>query len=278
MDEKTSQLNRLVSRVTLLSSHHVFFLLKNCLALSKLLYTLQCSPVWQFPQKLRDFDAVLRSSIVSVCNIRLDDAAWSQVSLPVRRGGLGIRRSEELALSAYLASAHSVSTTVLAINSTFNLQQTLAALETEWSTRATLHIPEADRRSYNETGTHRWWTSNSLDFLQPLISSRKPAFTQFHPWIRRMAQRTLRDRSGDLSERHLQCFGGTAVGSASLHPTRLRPVWMTRWPVRSSRAQLPIQRLTPQPTHRPERTTSQSLDIRGDPRRARSEGTGMVGR
>ncbi len=37
---------------------------------------------------------------------------WRQVSLPVSLGGLGIRRTEELALSAYLASIHSVASLV----------------------------------------------------------------------------------------------------------------------------------------------------------------------
>ncbi|GAV03961.1 hypothetical protein RvY_14315 [Ramazzottius varieornatus] len=37
----------------------------------------------------------------------MDDTAWWQSSRPVSRGGLGIRRVDELALSAFLSSVHS---------------------------------------------------------------------------------------------------------------------------------------------------------------------------
>ncbi len=148
MEEKTAQLGRLVSRVSILSSHHAFFLLKNCLALPKLLYVLRCSPVWQFSGKLQEFDAVLRRGLVSVCNIRLDNTAWSQATLPVALGGLGLRRADELSLPAYLASAHSVSTIALAITATFHVEQILAAGYAEWSTRAAVPLPEPDRRTF----------------------------------------------------------------------------------------------------------------------------------
>ncbi|GAV08350.1 hypothetical protein RvY_18060 [Ramazzottius varieornatus] len=37
----------------------------------------------------------------------MDDTVWRQSSLPVSRGGLGIRRVDELALPAFSASVHS---------------------------------------------------------------------------------------------------------------------------------------------------------------------------
>ena len=41
----------------------------------------------------------------SIVNIKLDDIQWSQATLPINDGGLGIRRVSSLASSAYLASA-----------------------------------------------------------------------------------------------------------------------------------------------------------------------------
>ena len=60
-------------------------------------------------------DEVLKSSISHIANVvlsdvqwiqaSLSDVQWIQASLPVKAGGLGIRRAASLALPAYLASA-----------------------------------------------------------------------------------------------------------------------------------------------------------------------------
>ena len=49
------------------------------------------------------FDSVLRKSISEILNINIDDIRWEQASLPV--GGSGIRSANQLASSAFLASA-----------------------------------------------------------------------------------------------------------------------------------------------------------------------------
>ena len=46
-------------------------------------------------------------------NIANDDAAWTQVSLPVGSGGLGVRSATQLAPSAFLASAAGCTTIIL---------------------------------------------------------------------------------------------------------------------------------------------------------------------
>ena len=51
------------------------------------------------------FDAVLRSLLEVICNVKLDDSCWLQASLPINSGGLRIRSAVMLAPSAYLASA-----------------------------------------------------------------------------------------------------------------------------------------------------------------------------
>jgi len=88
-------------------------------------------------QSLQVFDSVLRSTIQSVTNADLSDVQWLEASLPVKDGGLGVRRVSSLALSAFLASAAS----------TFSLQEdilpgcacsdhtTLQAYLSKWSSR-----------------------------------------------------------------------------------------------------------------------------------------------
>jgi hypothetical protein len=64
---------------------------------------------------MTEFDNMLRVSLANITNMDMTDVVWKQATLQVSRGGLGIRRTEELALSAFLASVHSVSTLISTI-------------------------------------------------------------------------------------------------------------------------------------------------------------------
>jgi len=67
---------------------------------------LRCSPSGSHPS-LAKSDALLRRSIQRITNSNLTDSQWIQASLPVRDGGLGIRRVASLAIPAFIASAAS---------------------------------------------------------------------------------------------------------------------------------------------------------------------------
>jgi hypothetical protein len=46
----------------------------------------------------------IRSTLESIINISMSDITWDQASLPVSRGGFGIRKATQVALSAFLSS------------------------------------------------------------------------------------------------------------------------------------------------------------------------------
>ena len=104
ISRKTQLLRTMGERLQYVSAHDALLLLRNSLAIPKLLYLLRSSPCFLSPN-LRDYDDVLRSIVGSVANTCLDDNAWSQASLPVKAGGLGIRSAVQLAPSAFLSSA-----------------------------------------------------------------------------------------------------------------------------------------------------------------------------
>jgi len=54
---------------------------------------------------LLSFDEFLRSAVSLISNYVLSDDQWLQASLPIKDGGLGIKRVSSLATSAFLASA-----------------------------------------------------------------------------------------------------------------------------------------------------------------------------
>ena len=56
-------------------------------------------------QALPRLDQIMKTSLESIVNIKLDETQWMQATLPISEGGLGIRRVNSLASSAYLASA-----------------------------------------------------------------------------------------------------------------------------------------------------------------------------
>ena len=70
----------------------------------KLLYTIRSSPSFLSPS-LQRYDETLRSIVSDITNINLGNTTWTQVLLLAKSGGLGIRRSVQLAPFAFLALA-----------------------------------------------------------------------------------------------------------------------------------------------------------------------------
>ena len=81
-------------------------LLRHSFAIPMLLYTLKTSPCFLSPN-LKLYDDRLRSIVSTITNIHFapNNPAWTQASLPVKFGGLGIWSAVQLVSSAFLASA-----------------------------------------------------------------------------------------------------------------------------------------------------------------------------
>jgi len=104
LNDQVARLRTASSRLSCLQSHDALVILKHSLSLPKLLHTLRSSCCVEHPA-LSEFDDQLRYCLRQILNVSLDDNQWSQATLPVRNGGLGIRRAHQIAPSAYLASA-----------------------------------------------------------------------------------------------------------------------------------------------------------------------------
>ncbi|XP_055328073.1 uncharacterized protein LOC129581172 isoform X2 [Paramacrobiotus metropolitanus] len=117
-------------RLQLIPKHQALFLLKNCLGIPKIVHILRTSLAWMFPQELYRLDQVFREAVETITNVRMDHPTWLQASLPVRFGGLGIRRTEKLPPSAYLASVSSLHQLIS------GLCPTLAATDITTATRS----------------------------------------------------------------------------------------------------------------------------------------------
>ena len=106
ISEKIHLLETMGERLQYLFAHDAILLLRHSFAIPKLLYSLRTSPCF-LSSNLKSYDVVLRSILSGITNTHFneDDPAWTQASLPVKFGGLGIRSAVQLAPSAFLTSA-----------------------------------------------------------------------------------------------------------------------------------------------------------------------------
>ena len=101
---KRKDLEVMVERLALLPAHSALFLLRNAFAIPKLLYLLRTAPCFDSTE-LAAYDVTLKASLASILNIELSSSSSVQAGLPLRWGGIGVRRATQLAPSAFLASA-----------------------------------------------------------------------------------------------------------------------------------------------------------------------------
>jgi hypothetical protein len=101
IEKKTSAIRLLTSRLGELQAHQALFILKNCPWTPKVLYVLRSSPAWMRTDNLMEFDDMLRVSLANISNTDMSDVVRRQATLPVSRGGLGIRRTRSSSLSGF---------------------------------------------------------------------------------------------------------------------------------------------------------------------------------
>ena len=133
LQHKLSIFKAMTEKISLLDRHPAFFLLKNCFSMPKLMYLLRSSPTFQHPDLLADFDDCLKSCATDICNVSFDDIGWIQATLPIRLGGIGLRRASDLALPAYLASISASQSFISEITQPDNIPHALDSCFDVWS-------------------------------------------------------------------------------------------------------------------------------------------------
>lgn len=106
--KKLEKISLMVDRLSNLQSHYALFLLRSCFTVPKLIYFLRTTPTWRIQNQIDEIDRSMKEALVSILNIELNEIQWAQASLPVRFGGLGVRKLNDISIPAFLASTHSV--------------------------------------------------------------------------------------------------------------------------------------------------------------------------
>lgn len=151
-----SDLSRAIERLRLIGSHDALVMLRACFGAPKITHILRCSPC-HGQDALSVFDDLIKSGISTICNSEISDMQFLQASLPVRDGGLGIRRASSLALSAFLASAAATSdlqSSILADCGVISCDPHVADMRLVWCSLSSADCPvgtfASKQRSWDE--------------------------------------------------------------------------------------------------------------------------------
>ena len=177
LESKLQVMNQALNRLNLISSHDALTLLKASCSSSKLIYHLRSAPCVNHPSLSR-FDFLQRSALSQITNVLLCDRNWTQATLPVKNGGLGIRCAVDLAPAAFLSSA----------SSTLAIQQALLRL---------CSASPPDNHFIRVQA--EWLTSNSPAPLPPTsIAHKQSAWDE--PLITRVVERLVSSADNDLDK------------------------------------------------------------------------------
>ncbi|XP_063617938.1 uncharacterized protein LOC134790882 [Cydia splendana] len=110
--DTTSKFQTYESRLLEISPHFALCIIKFCLFVPKLMYVLRCCPFTKFLNLLTPLDDLIKTNLESILNLQFSEESWTQASLPIRHGGLGIRKISSVSTPAFLSSVHSSATLI----------------------------------------------------------------------------------------------------------------------------------------------------------------------
>jgi len=98
-------LDSVTENLELIEPHQAFFILKNCLSLPKLTYLLRSAPCFKCKEELEAFVTAIKINTEKISSVTLGKDSWSQASLPIRHGDLGLLYAADLSLPCFLSSS-----------------------------------------------------------------------------------------------------------------------------------------------------------------------------
>ena len=85
-------------------AHTEFSLLRSCLSIPKVMYTLRTTDPSTLQCLWREFDSMTRESLDRILGVPLNSTQWLQAQLPVSLGGVGLKSAEDHSSAAYVSS------------------------------------------------------------------------------------------------------------------------------------------------------------------------------
>ena len=103
--QRIDKLETITDKLPLLKDPQVeYVLLKSCLSLRKIMYTLRTTDPTNHQLCWQRCDDITREAISRILGRPLDDSQWQQANLPTALGGLGLGCARDIAPAAYATS------------------------------------------------------------------------------------------------------------------------------------------------------------------------------
>ena len=109
LDKKVDKISAIIDKLHLIDNLQAeYCLLRSCLSLPKFEYIARTTHPSLHAESMSRFDDLMREALGSVVGRPLEDKQWDQASLPVSKGGMGLRRGVLHSPASYISSvAHS---------------------------------------------------------------------------------------------------------------------------------------------------------------------------
>ena len=104
VSKSAKDVSTICSRIPYLDSHTGLFILTHYASAPRLNYLMRSSPTFKCPGALDQIDLEVQEAAIKVTNVKLEGKAWTQATLPTRKGGLGLRSLCTLALPCFITS------------------------------------------------------------------------------------------------------------------------------------------------------------------------------
>ena len=105
LEERVVSVKHLLDNLHHLNDPHIEYnLLRSCFSLNKFSYSLRTVDTSGHQDIMEDFDTAVRGALEAILGCPLPPPQWSQASLPIHMGGLGLRRATDHGPGAYLVS------------------------------------------------------------------------------------------------------------------------------------------------------------------------------
>src|ERR1700744_1257702 len=93
LDRKINDLKKMTNKLKNISAHSAYFLLRMSITTPRLIFFLRGNPMWRNISGLQRHDEALKESLEKILNVNLNHHSWFESSLPIKKGGIGIRHS-----------------------------------------------------------------------------------------------------------------------------------------------------------------------------------------
>ena len=147
LNHHTEQLKRFQNNLMQLHSHDAFYLLKHCLSIPTLLFSLRTSPCFASVHTLHTLDRCLQDTVSAVLNVSIGKYEWVQASLPAKMGGLGIPSPCVIAGAAFISSFKSSQTLASTLAGPTASPPCVQEALDEWQSVSDSPIPSSSRQA-----------------------------------------------------------------------------------------------------------------------------------